>query len=29
MRKRRTKEHIIGDLGNNFAERQILLADLR
>jgi len=26
MRKRRTKEQIIGDLGYNFAERQILLA---
>ncbi len=26
MRKRRTKEHIIGDLGYNYVERQILLA---
>ena len=26
MRKRRTKEHIVGDLGYNYVERQILLA---
>ena len=26
MRKRRTREHVIGDLGYNFTERQVLLA---